>query len=262
MTRQFKKIIVFVIICIYISTLHAQNAAIITDRPDQTESAALVPVGYLQGEHGFAANFLAFNNEYSIASTLMRYGINEYFELRLEIDPVFIDANKKVFGINPISVGLKSKLIEKDKFALALITHVQLSKIASKDFRSNYTAIATILTAAHSINEWWNIGYNAGIEWDGFAPSPYYVYTLTSGFAIGEHCGIFAEVYGNLYCSNPATDIISDPLDEHFVDFGFTYSPNHDLQFDISCGSILQTGAMDVFVSTGFAYRFNTIKNK
>ncbi len=259
MTRQFKKIIVLLVICIYVGSLNAQIEAIITDRPDQTESAALTPIGYLQGEHGFAVNFLDFNNEYSIASTLMRYGINEYFELRLEVAPGIIDATENTFGISPISLGLKSKLIEKDKYALSLITHVQFSKIATKDLRSNYTAIASRLTSAHSINDWCSIGYNVGIEWDGFTPSPYYIYTLTSGFSIGEHCGVFAEAFGNLYYSNPASDIIYDPLDKHYVDAGFTYSPNPDLQFDISCGTILQKGIMDVFISTGFAYRFNTI---
>ena len=262
MTRQFKKIIILLLVCIYVSSLHAQNAAIITDRPDQTESAALVPVGYLQGEHGFVVNFLDFSNEYPIASTLMRYGINEYFELRFEVAPVITDATETSFGINPISMGLKSKLVSQDKFVLSLITHVQFSKISTKDLHTNYTAIAARLTAAHSINDWWNIGYNAGIEWDGFTPNPYYVYTLTSGFSIGEHCGVFTEVYGNIYYSNPASDIIYDPLDQHYVDAGFTYSPNDDLQFDVSCGTILQTGVTDFFISTGFAYRFNTIKNK
>ena len=231
MTRQFKKIIILLLVCFYVSHMHAQNESIITDRPDQTESAALTPIGYLQGEHGFAVNFLDFNNEYSIASTLMRYGINEYFELRMEIAPVINDANESEFGINPVSIGLKSKLITK-------------------------------LTAAHSINDWWNIGYNAGIEWDGFTPNPYYIYTITSGFSLGEHCGVFAEAYGNIFYSNPASDIIYDPLDQHFVDAGFTYSPNPDLQFDISGGTILQTGITDLFISTGVAYRFNTRKNK
>ena len=128
MTRQFKKIIILLLVCFYVSHMHAQNESIITDRPDQTESAALTPIGYLQGEHGFAVNFLDFNNEYSIASTLMRYGINEYFELRMEIAPVINDANESEFGINPVSIGLKSKLITKENFALSLITHIQLSK--------------------------------------------------------------------------------------------------------------------------------------
>ena len=262
MTRQFKKIIILLLVCFYVSHMHAQNESIITDRPDQTESAALTPIGYLQGEHGFAVNFLDFNNEYSIASTLMRYGINEYFELRMEIAPVINDANESEFGINPVSIGLKSKLITKENFALSLITHIQLSKIATKGLQTNYAAIATRLTAAHSINDWWNIGYNVGIEWDGFTPNPYYIYTITSGFSLGEHCGVFAEAYGNIFYSNPASDIIYDPLDQHFVDAGFTYSPNPDLQFDISGGTILQTGITDLFISTGVAYRFNTRKNK
>ena len=261
MTRQFKKILILLIISIFVSTLHAQNA-IITDRPDQTESAALVPTGYLQGEHGFAFNFLDINNEYSIASTLLRYGISEYFEVRLEADPVLNKSAESEFGINPVSVGLKSKLISKNNFDLSLITHVQLPKVASKHLQTNYAAIATRLTAAHRIKDWWSIGYNVGIEWDGFTPNPYYIYTLTSGFSVGEHCGLFAEVYGNIYYNDPAADIIYDPLDEHYVDAGFTYSPNDNLQFDISFGTLLKTGITDQFISTGFAYRFNTIKNK
>ena len=262
MTRQIKRILILLLLCMYVSILTAQNEAIITDRPDQTESAAIVPKGYLQGEHGFSVNFTEYNKEYSLASTLMRYGLNEYFELRLEIDPVITDKSENTFGINPVSVGLKSKLINKDNFALSLISHMVFSKVATADLQTNFNAITARLTAAHDIKEWWSIGYNAGIEWDGFAPIPYYIYTFTSGFSLGEHFGVFSEIYGNIYYNDPAADIIYDPLDEHYIDAGLTYSPNPDLQFDISSGTILKAGNTDVFVSTGFSYRFNTIKNK
>src|SRR5437762_9327506 len=54
------------------------------DRPDQTETPAIVPVKYFQMENGFA---YLYNNEqsraYTYPSTLMKYGIAKFLDLRV-----------------------------------------------------------------------------------------------------------------------------------------------------------------------------------
>src|SRR3954452_16119869 len=54
------------------------------DRPDETETPAIVPVKYFQMENGFA---YLYNNKQSKAcaypSTLMKYGIAKFIDLRV-----------------------------------------------------------------------------------------------------------------------------------------------------------------------------------
>ncbi|MBC8045870.1 MAG: transporter [Fimbriimonadaceae bacterium] len=248
MKKNKPLLIIFIFI---VQNVFGQIEPIITDRPDQTESAALVPKGYFQGEHGFAINFNNIANEYSVLSSLIRFGINNNFELRLVIDPQIIATEvENISGINPVSIGLKTKLIENDIIQLSLITHLQFSKIATEDFKSNYNAIATRLTAAHTLTDFLGIGYNIGVEWDGFTGAPYYIYTFTSGFALGEKFGAFIELFGNF----------NESFSENFADAGFTFQPTNNFQFDISAGTNINFDIADYFASVGFSYRFNCTK--
>jgi hypothetical protein len=234
---------------------------IITDRPDQTESTAIVPKGYFQGEHGFAVNLNDFYNEFSIASTLLRYGINPNFELRFEIDPKLIDAIENIAGFNPVAFGLKTRLMENDFLDLSIITHIEFAQLSSQLFQPPFTALKTRLTVAHNLSDIWSIGYNAGIEWTGINPAPIYIYTFTSGLAIGDRCGVFAEVFGDISTHDDLPGEIKYDQGDHNFDAGFTCRVSNNLQLDISAGSNLPLSNNDYFISTGFAYRFNTLKN-
>ena len=68
----------------------AQNdsiAELITDRPDATESSSTVPKNTLQIEMGFIRDQMSSSefeiNTIGIATTLLRYGVWDNFELRL-----------------------------------------------------------------------------------------------------------------------------------------------------------------------------------
>lgn len=61
--------------------------AIQTDRPDQTETPALVPRGMFQMENGFSFEDAGNGNESIVApSSLLKYGLNDNFELRLILE--------------------------------------------------------------------------------------------------------------------------------------------------------------------------------
>ncbi|MBC8173151.1 MAG: transporter [Chitinophagales bacterium] len=260
--KKDKILILFVSIFI-VQNVFGQIEPIITDRPDQTESAAIVPKGYLQGEHGFSVHVTKPVNEYSVASTLFRYGINTNFELRLEIDPqIIVDEVENISGVNPVALGLKTKLMENNIIDLSLITHIQFAELSSPEFKTDYNAVTARLAAAHDLTGFWGIGYNIGIEWDGFHPAPYYVYTFTSGFSIGEKFGAFAEVFGEINYTAEVFGMPENTFNVHYYDGGFTFQPNENTQFDISAGLNHRLGITDYYTAVGFSYRFNTWSNK
>ncbi len=83
----------------------AQVESIITDRPDQTESPAIVPAEYLQFEHGFSVEINDDVNTYSVFSSLIRFGVNENFELRMELHPHIYDSLQiNDLRLDPVSI--------------------------------------------------------------------------------------------------------------------------------------------------------------
>ncbi|MFN0275559.1 MAG: transporter [Chitinophagales bacterium] len=239
-----KNNILIIFICA-IQNIIAQTEPIITDRPDQTESAATVPAGYFQGEHGLFIDVYDLQTEYAIPANLLRYGINDNFELRLEIEPHITQISSvNQSGLLPLALGLKSRLLENELLELSLIAHVHFADIATEQFKATHNAITTRLTAAHGIKDFLNIGYNFGVEWDGETPVPLYVYTFTCGFPLGERLGMFTEVFGNF----------NDENNDHFFDAGLTYLLSNNFQADVSGG--FHFAMNNYFGGVGLAYRF------
>src|SRR5512139_2371142 len=89
-----------------------------TDRPDQTESAVLVPKKYFQGEFGFGKENLE-NDNYNLVhpTFLLKYGLSKRFELRLEGDFLsqyihLIPDTKSTVNLEPVEIGTKIALFE------------------------------------------------------------------------------------------------------------------------------------------------------
>lgn len=243
--------ILIAIILISAQSVFAQTEPIITDRPDQTESAATVPAGYFQGEHGIQIDKGDYSTDFALPASLLRYGVSENFELRLEVEPHIVEVlSNQQYGLLPLALGIKSRLVQNDFLELSLITHFIFADLASEDFKTQHNAITTRLTAAHAIADYWSIGCNFGIEWNGFDPAPYYVYTFTNGFSLSEKLALFAEVFGEF----------SSEYNTHFADAGFTYLFSDNFQMDISGG--FNFSGDNYFGGTGIAYRFNTRTNK
>src|SRR4051812_23805093 len=54
-----------------------------TDRPDQTESPAIVPKRWFQFESGVIREAYAYNTLYTLPTLLSKYGVSKKLELRL-----------------------------------------------------------------------------------------------------------------------------------------------------------------------------------
>ena len=84
------------------------------DRPDQTETPAIVPVKYFQMENGFAYLYNDKQSKaYTFPSTLMKYGIAKFIDLRVItglLTTQFDDKN--ITGIVPLTIGFKLNLLK------------------------------------------------------------------------------------------------------------------------------------------------------
>jgi len=234
-----------------------EKPEIVTDRPDQTEASVLVPRGGLQVETGFVFEKDREDNveksNFTYNTTLIKYGVNEFLELRLiteflgERAQVAEDPVSKVQGFSPLALGVKIKLADEKAFwpQAAFIGHINL-KSGSKEFAPSYTAAAFRFTFAHTLSEKFALSYNLGAAWDGETPEAAFLYTLSLGYTITDRLGAFVEGYSFFPEDNKA---------DNRIDTGITYKFSPVVQWDVSAGVGLSRNAPDSFLSTGISFR-------
>jgi hypothetical protein len=223
------------------------------DRPDQTETSFLVPKGYFQAELGFSITDTDPGFIYSYPSALWKYGLTDNFELRLVTQYITIQKqpNPDQNGFLPLAVGFKSKLSEQKGILpkMSFIGHLRVPGVVSDEFETTYLAPDLRLAFDHIVSDFFSVGYNLGLVWDGEDPEPFVIYTLTTGFAITERLGLFAEVFG----AKPQRE--DDDL-ELYADAGLTYLIGNNFLLDVSASQGITDNAPLSYVSAGFSYRF------
>lgn len=232
--------------------------ALVTDRPDATESSSTVGKGILQIETGglyesFKDNNIKFESS-TFNTTLIRYGILSNMEIRLGWD--FVEGVTKVngkklnnvtSGFSPLLLGVKVDIAEEKNGwpEIALIGHVFPLFTASNDYRPESTGVDFRFSLSHTLSEKSSLGYNLGAEWKDDSPEAAGVYTLAYGYSISEKFGMYLELYGDLPEDNKAN---------HYWDAGLTYLVSNNLQFDIYAGTSITKG-QDILLGLGLSYR-------
>lgn len=220
------------------------------DRPDQTETPAIVPKGMFQVETGFT--FQKEESNYHTASlptVLWKYGVNENFELRLITEFAYEKFNgESQTGFESVLIGFKTKLAEEKGIIpkTSFIAHISLPNAASTEYKTDYFAPRFRFTMQHTLSEKFTLSYNLGAEWDGFTAEPTFIYTLSTGYSITEKIGSYIEVFGFAPQEDKAN---------HNFDGGITYLINNNFMLDLSSGIGLTENAPEHYFSVGFSFR-------
>lgn len=238
-------LVLFLVLFIY--PLLAQS--IITDRPDQTESAIAVEKGKLQLEAGLGFNYTLKNQvtERQILSptSLFRYGIVKGLELRLvnQLETITIN-NRTVQGISDLEIGAKVELLadSEQNIEIAFMSHFILPT-GSSNLTSEKFGVINKLALAHELSENIGIGYNLGYNYFGTGSGDL-VYSFSLGISLNDKVAIYVEPYG---------DLVEFKTWEANFDSGFTYLVNDYFQLDWSFG----TGINNVmnYIAIGFSWK-------
>jgi Putative MetA-pathway of phenol degradation len=246
---------IILLVFIFSNVFYAQEIKPLeADRPDQTETPAIVPKGMFQVETGFTFQKNKSDSKTnSLPTTLWKYGVNENFELRLITEFVLEEENdSKTSGLTPVYVGFKVKLLdEKGIFPkTSFIAHISLPNLASKQYKTAFYAPEFRFVMQHSLTERVSLSYNLGAEWDGFSAEPTFIYTfiytLTSGLSVTEKLGAYIELFGFA----PQNDSAN-----HSFDGGFTYLINPNFMLDLSSGVGITNNAPERYFALGFSFR-------
>ncbi len=245
--------ILFSLISFILMAQENEMVELIGDRPDQTESAFVIPKGYFQFEDGFLfENETSENQNISYSSMLLRYGLFKNFELRIasEYNKIKTSGLDDITGLSPISIGTKIHVNEENGWIpqVAFLVHINLAHTGNKDFMQNYHSSQMALTFNHTMNNSWSIGYSLGVEFPSDVGYSIGTYTIVSGFTISEKVGAFIEAYGDfskyMYADNK-------------INGGVTYLLLPNLQLDFAGGFGLSEYSADSYWGLGIIYLFN-----
>jgi hypothetical protein len=146
------------------SIVQAQDSTpIVTDRPDVTEAAIVVPRLSVQVENGLTWTVQDHQHTVSGTETLLRVGIGQRIELRVEVPDYLLNlsAGRHPDGFNDLSLGLKQQLGP-------VPGNIQLSIIAATSFPSGTGGIST-----HGIDPFLKVrGRFRFSGWSSPAPAP------------------------------------------------------------------------------------------
>lgn len=242
---------------------------IVTDRPDQTESAVIVPQKHIQIESGLAYNRESFTllslfgietdaHTYTVPTVLFRYGVESFLELRLNAEYQttkfegktnnVVTSSSTQSGLLPVQIGAKLKLFEtKSKVTKgALLVSGDIPALSSGDYTDGSSMLEARFAFQTEHKDGLAIGLNVGMEYVPSNGEKGYLYTIAPSFGLSDRLGAFIELYGFYY---PTPDAFYN-----YLDGGFTYSLAPNTQLDLSAGIAFSVNT-NYFISTGFSIR-------
>jgi len=254
-------ILLFIILATSSVTLKAQEEMpLITDRPDITESAVIVPLNTFQIETGFQYHKQKINEDSQqlvhdnliFASTIFRYGIDYRFELRFGGEYFISKTTTELTefnneGLRNLFVGTKLQFFRNEKIInnAAILFEVGLP-FGNESLRPDKAEPKILITADRDINELLNIGINIGSQYVSDIRKSNIFYSTSIGIELGNRFGTFVEYFG---------DSMRGLHPKHHFDFGITYLQKKNIQIDASFGTLLSSMETDWFGSIGFSVR-------
>lgn len=247
---------------------------LVTDRPDRTESAAVVRPGLVQfeGGLGFSTSDAGEGDvhELGVGEMLARVGIVGRLELRAGFSGWRVrdrDAASagpggaaRVRGDDPAGPGdtsLGAKLlVARGRGVLPDLAVLGTLSLPTGEapFTSDGVDPSARLAAGHALPGGFSVGYNLGAEWrtveerGGEERVSEGIYTLAVSRGLSPRVSVFAEAFGSV------------PLDggtegRAALDGGITVLIRGNLQWDLSGGVGVDPDADDWFLGTGMSVR-------
>lgn len=214
------------------------------DRPGMGTGTNVLPFGFIQWETGLEAAHLMNVHALTLPTTLFRFGLGPWAELRVEYTGLLLvedgreeKASADVsYAPEPLWIGSKIRLwggSEEPKLRwiprISLLLDAGLP-LTRYDAEYHPFCGAVDLLFENDITDWLTIGYDVGVYWIDWEPAPDIFASLAFNFMPTEKLGVFIESYNNF---DPKRTLTVYDIN---LDFGLTYMVHPHVQLDAYSG--------------------------
>ncbi len=239
--------------------------ALITDRPDFTESPVSVAPGRVQLEGGYTFSRVEGERSHTVGELLARIGAVDRLEFRLGINSFVFRSEpdsgdvpssqpRSVRGLEDLTLGLKVEVFRPPSSKPGL-PHVGILAGTSlptgrSDVGANGLQPGALLSAGWNLADWLAAGMNVGYAYpeDEDGRFDELSGSVALGFGLTQRLGAFAEWFG-IY------PLPSDRAGENNANAGITYLLSPGFQLDARLGIGIGGPRPNFFVGAGAAWR-------
>lgn len=230
--------------------------ALVSDRPDFTESAATIAPRHVQLESGTTSSHEGAAVATSFGEVLVRAGLSSKLELRVGGNSFVRERADGVTtsGREDGSIGVKYAIVgEADgpswRPAFSVIAHTTVPS-GSTAFRTNHAQPEVKLIGAWSLSD--RLGFSSNLNvarpHDGLRSFTEYAASASFGYAVSERVGAYAEGFG--FAPQDGSNLIT-----RYVNGGLTFLFSPDVQLDARVGTGRAVKAGDWFAGVGIVVR-------
>lgn len=246
--KRFVILIVALLVATYVGK--AQEVEFTADRPGAATGPATVARGVVQWEQGVQYDGDGGRGEFTFSNTLLRYGLLDGWELRLGGDAlIYHDNTVWRTAFTGLTLGTKIGCYEGRGAipAVSFMANLALPRTGHKGYVVEHLAPSLYMLFDNPVTDWFSVGYNVGVEWDGASALPITFLALGLNFSPAEGVGCFVESHNylqrgtSLYCA----------------DFGVSYMVCRRVQIDLAANINLCSPSKMWAVSFGVAWQIN-----
>ncbi|MBN2089392.1 transporter [candidate division KSB1 bacterium] len=229
-------------------TLFAQE--MVTDRPDFTESAQVVPSKTVQIESGVEyQNFESFE-ELSYPNILARIGVGHRLEIRLGLSGwTNAISHNSDYHLNDLGLEAKYQVTPDDAALPMALILVSTFPTGDDEVSAGATEFGLKFASAYDINNRLGIGFNLGAI--SVAPGNereiFLLGSASLGLGITNKLSAFIETFAEIPPHSNWQPVL---------DGGVTYLLSPLAQLDLYLGKGLNDEATDFIIGAGFSFRF------
>ena len=227
------------------------------DRPGMATGTDVMPFKKVMWETGFEGDWDGSSHVVTLPTTMFRFGITPFAELRVEYDGTLQQNGKQWdYAPEPLVLGTKVRVFDgSDQYKWIPKTSlmVNLEIPCTKQMASTmHVAPSVYALFSNDVTDWFNIGYNVGAEWDGTSAIPATFLAVCLGFNITDDLGAFVESY-NYFTKYGIGNTAADPN----IDFGFNWMVHQKVQLDVYAGFSCMNPKNFSMVGLGVAWLIN-----
>ncbi|MBI4544464.1 MAG: transporter, partial [Gemmatimonadetes bacterium] len=231
---------------------------LVTDRPDFTESVAVVPRGRLQAEAGYTFTRTGAQEEHALGEILLRIPAAERLELRLGLNSFVWTRGPggDAAGREDASLGMKLRLAEARPEAgvfgpgVAVLAALAVPTGSSALREENLQPEAK-LALGFELSDRLGLSSNLNYAYASDAGRRFHQLSgsLSLGYAVAPRLGSYLEVFGFAPDGPDGSEMAC-------LNGGFTWLLSPDLQLDARAGIGLNGARPDYFAGVGLARRW------